>query len=325
VSNCCPAEAARYGWWVLPSLHSERFFLGDGGVETTMIFDEGIELPEFASFALLGDERGIDALRRYYAGYIAIAHAHRLGFTLDTPTWRASRDWGEKLGYSPEALAEANRRAVALGEEIRAAEEGSDTPIAVCGTLGPRADAYSAETEMSPAEAEGYHSEQILTLAGAGAEMVSAYTLPYAGEAIGMIRAARSAGVPISISFTVETDGRLPSGQALGEAIVQVDEDTGGGAAYFMVNCAHPTHFARAVAAGGEWIGRIGGFRPNASRKSHAELDEASDLDRGDPEELGRLYAELKPRLPNLRVLGGCCGTDTRHITRICDDWLGDR
>ncbi|HEX2391682.1 MAG TPA: homocysteine S-methyltransferase family protein [Solirubrobacterales bacterium] len=310
---------------MLPSLLSERLFLGDGGVETTMIFDEGIELPEFASFVLLDDETGIDALRRYYGGYIAIARAHRLGFTLDTPTWRASRDWGEELGYSPAALAEANRRAVALGEEIRAAEEGPDNPIAVCGTLGPRADAYSDESEMSPAEAEAYHSEQISTFAGTAAEMVSAYTLPYAGEAIGMVRAAGAAGIPISISFTVETDGRLPSGQALGDAIVQVDEETGGGAAYFMVNCAHPTHFARAVEAGGEWLARIGGFRPNASRKSHAELDEASDLDRGDPGELGRLYTELKPRLANLRVLGGCCGTDTRHVAAICDDWLGDR
>jgi homocysteine S-methyltransferase len=307
---------------MLPSLRSERLFLGDGGLETTMIFSEGIELPCFASFPLLRDEAGIAALRRYYDAYIEIARAHGLGFTLDTPTWRASRDWGERLGYSPRELAEVNRRAVALAQEIRRAEEGPDDPIAVCGTLGPRGDAYADDAEMSAEEARAYHSEQISTLAEAGAEMVSAYTLPYAGEAIGMVGAAVAAGIPVSISFTVETDGRLPSGQALGEAIERVDAETDGAAEYFMVNCAHPIHFARALSEGGKWTARIGGFRPNASRKSHAELDEAADLDRGDPEELGRLYAELKPRLPNLRVLGGCCGTDPRHVACILDDWL---
>ncbi|HEX8752132.1 MAG TPA: homocysteine S-methyltransferase family protein [Solirubrobacterales bacterium] len=307
---------------MLPSPRSERLFLGDGGLETTMIFSEGIELPCFASFLLLRDEAGIAALRRYYDSYLALARAHGLGFTLDTPTWRASRDWGERLGYPPAELAEVNRRAVTLAEEIRGAEEAPESPIAVCGTLGPRGDAYAAEAEMSPEEAEAYHAEQISTFAEAGAEMVSAYTLPYAAEAIGMVRAAVAAGIPISVSFTVETDGRLPSGQALGEAIEEVDAETDGATRYFMVNCAHPTHLAQALGDGGKWMARIGGFRPNASRKSHAELDEAADLDRGDPEELGRLYAELKPRLPNLRVLGGCCGTDPRHVACIVADWL---
>jgi homocysteine S-methyltransferase len=307
---------------MLPSLQSERLFLGDGGLETTMIFSEGIELPCFASFLLLRDEAGIAALRRYYAPYIELARAHGLGFTLDTPTWRASRDWGERLGCSPAQLAEANRQAVALAEEIRAAEEGADNPIAICGTLGPRGDAYSDATEMSPEQAQAYHSEQISTFADTAAEMVSAYTLPSAAEAIGIVAAAVAAGIPASISFTVETDGRLPSGQSLAEAIERVDAATAGAAAYFMVNCAHPTHFAAAVRDGGEWLRRLGGFRPNASRKSHAELDEAADLDSGDPEELGRLYAELKPSLPSIRVLGGCCGTDSRHITCICEDWL---
>lgn len=306
----------------LPSLESGKLFLGDGGLETTMIFVEGIELPCFASFLLLRDEEGTAALRRYYDSFIAIAREHELGFTLDTPTWRASRDWGERLGYSAAELAQVNRRAVALAEEIRAAEEAPRSPIAICGTLGPRGDAYSAEAEMSAAEAEAYHSEQVGVLAGAGAEMVAAYTLPYAGEAEGIVRAALAARVPVTVSFTVETDGRLPSGQPLGAAIEQVDAATDSGAAYFMVNCAHPTHFARALEEGGRWRSRIGGFRPNASRKSHAELDEASGLDSGDPAELGRTCAELKPSLPNLRVLGGCCGTDARHVAAICEDWL---
>lgn len=306
---------------MLPSLDSDRLFAADGGLETTMIFDEGIELPEFAAFVLLESDEGLAALRRYYRGYIEIARRHGLGFTLDTPTWRASRDWGELLGYSPERLAELNRRAVELAVEIRG-EERPETSIAICGTLGPRGDAYHASTEMDAAEAEAYHSEQIGTFAETAAELVSAYTLPYAAEAVGMVRAAERAGIPITISFTVETDGRLPSGQPLGAAIEAVDRETGGAAHYFMVNCAHPTHFAAAVEEGGAWIERLGGIRCNASRRSHAELDESDELDRGNPEELGSLYRELKPRLPAVRVIGGCCGTGTPHIAAICERWL---
>lgn len=289
-----------------------------------MIFDEGIELPEFAAFLLLDDEDGIEALRRYYRGYIEIARRHGLGFTLDTPTWRASRDWGERLDRSVEELAEVNRRAVELAQEIRAEEERPETPIVICGTLGPRGDAYVAGEEMDAAEAEAYHAEQIGTFAEAEAEMVSAYTLPYASEAVGMVRAAAAVGIPITISFTVETDGRLPSGQPLGEAIEQVDAETGSTARYFMVNCAHPTHFAAAVEAGGAWVERLGGIRSNASRRSHAELDEADEIDRGNPAELGSLFRELKPHLAAVRVLGGCCGTGTAHIASICERWLAE-
>lgn len=309
---------------MLPSLDSAVLFAADGGLETTMIFDEGIELPCFAAFLLLRDEAGVEALRRYYRGYVEIARRHGLGFTLDTPTWRASRDWGERLGYSPEDLADVNRRAVELAEQVREEEQRPETPIVICGTLGPRGDAYDAGTEMDAGEAETYHSEQIRTFAGTAAEMASAYTLPYASEAVGMVRAADAADIPITISFTVETDGRLPSGQPLGEAIEQVDAETGSTARYFMVNCAHPTHFAAAVEAGGAWIERLGGVRCNASRRSHAELDESEELDRGNPEELGSLYRELKPHLPAVRVLGGCCGTGTAHIADICDRWLAE-
>lgn len=308
---------------MLPSLDSDRLFAADGGLETTMIFDEGIELPCFASFLLLEDEAGVEALRRYYRGYLEVARRHQLGFVLDTPTWRANRDWGERLGYSPEGLARINRRAVQLAEEIRTEEQTPQTPVVVCGTIGPRGDAYEAADEMDPAAAKAYHSEQVRTFAEADVEMVSAYTLTYADEAIGIVRAAAAAGLPVTISFTCETDGRLPSGQPLGEAIAAVDAETGAAAQYFMVNCAHPTHFAAAVEVDGPWLGRLGGIRCNASRRSHAELDEAAELDRGDPEELGRLYAELKPSLQAVRVIGGCCGTGTAHIGSICDRWLG--
>jgi S-methylmethionine-dependent homocysteine/selenocysteine methylase len=306
----------------LPSPDNPRLFLGDGGLETTLIYSEGFELPCFASFPLLRDERGVQALRRYYGSFLEIARRHELGFTLDTPTWRANRDWGEQLGYSPAALAEVNREAVAFAESIRAEWESPQTPIAICGTLGPRDDAYAPAAEMDAGEAERYHAEQIATFADTAADMIGAYTLPYAAEGVGIVRAAAAAEMPVTIAFTVETDGRLPSGQPLGEAIEAVDAETGAAALYFMVNCAHPTHFAAAVESGGPWLDRLGGVRANASRKSHEELDESTELDPGDPEELGRLYAELKPHLASVRVLGGCCGTDSRHIARICDAWL---
>jgi S-methylmethionine-dependent homocysteine/selenocysteine methylase len=306
----------------LPSLGGEHLFLGDGGLETTMIYGEGLALPCFAAFVLLGDKRGREALERYYVPYLEIARRHRLGFTLDTPTWRANRDWGERLGYGTEDLAAANREAVAFAERTRAGWESQQTPIAICGTLGPRGDAYLADAEMEAGAAERYHAEQIATFAGTTADMVAAYTLTYAAEAVGIVRAATAAAMPVTISFTVETDGRLPSGQPLGEAIEEVDAETGASALYFMVNCAHPTHFAAAVESGGGWLGRLGGIRANASRRSHAELDEMDGLDAGDPEELGRLYAELKPHLSAVGVLGGCCGTDSRHVGCIGEAWL---
>jgi homocysteine S-methyltransferase len=296
----------------------ERLFIGDGGLETTMIFREGFELPEFAAFTLLGEPGGREALRRYYAGYLKIARRHRLGFVLDTPTWRASPGWGEKLGYSPAQIADVNREAVEFAAAIRAEEEEPETPIAICGTIGPQGDAYRPETILTAGEAEIYHTPQVESLAAAGAEMVAAYTLSYAEEASGIVRAAGTVGIPVSISFTVETDGRLPSEEPLGEAIERVDAETAGAAVYFMVNCAHPTHFGPAIESGGPWLERLGGIRANASKSSHAELDEADGLDDGDPAELASEYRTLEPELPGLRVLGGCCGTDSRHIAAIC-------
>ncbi len=301
-----------------------RLYLGDGGLETTMIFERGLDLPEFASFTLLDSPEGIEALRDYYLGYLRIARRNEVGFTLDTPTWRASSDWGEKLGYSPVQLVDVNRRAVELMREIRDREEAPTTPIAVCGTLGPRGDAYAPEELMDAGQAERYHAPQIETFAAAGVDMVAVYTLAYAEEGIGIARAASSAAVPAVISFTLETDGRLPSGEQLGEAIERVNAETGASVAYFMINCAHPSHFAAVLEAEGGWKRRIGGVRANASRRSHQELDEAAELDPGNPRELAEEYLRLKRTLPGVRVLGGCCGTDTRHIAGICERWLAD-
>jgi S-methylmethionine-dependent homocysteine/selenocysteine methylase len=303
---------------MLPQLSGDRLYITDGGLETTLIFHLGLDLPDFAAFDLLRDDTGTEALRRYFEPYLAIARERGAGLVLDSATWRASRDWGERLGYSLEELAEANRRAVALTEELRAS--APDVPTVLNGVVGPRGDGYVVGETMTAAEAEDYHAEQIGTFAETAAEMVSAITMTYVDEAVGITRAAQAAGLPAAISFTVETDGRLPSGQPLGEAIEQVDAETGSSPAYFMVNCAHPTHFADVL--DGPWRERIAGIRANASTMSHAELDAATELDEGNPTELAAQYLALRDRLPNANVLGGCCGTDDRHIAAIAAAWV---
>ena len=296
-------------------------FVTDGGIETTLIFHRGLDLPLFAAFDLLKDEVGTEELRRYFEPYLAVAREHELGFVLESPTWRASPRWAAEIGYTAEELDGFNRRAIALMEEIRSVYEGDVSPIVISGCIGPQDDGYNPTELLSADEAAGYHATQIGTFADTAADMVTAITMTYADEAIGIVRAAQAAGLPAAISFTVETDGRLPSGQALAEAIEQTDAETDGGAAYFMINCAHPTHFDQVLEEDGRWRERIMGLRANASTMSHAELDEATELDDGDPPDLGRRYAGLKERLPRLTVLGGCCGTDHRHVTEICAAW----
>jgi S-methylmethionine-dependent homocysteine/selenocysteine methylase len=290
----------------------------DGGMETTLIFHHGVDLPHFASFDLLKDEEGRRLLRDYYASYVTLARELEVGLLLDTPTWRANRDWGEKLGYSEEALEQVNRDGVRLVDELRG--DGAP-PILVSGAIGPRGDGYQASARMTTTEARRYHTPQVETLASSGADMLSVLTMTYAEEPTGVVHAAAAAGIPVSVSFTVETDGRLPSGQSLREAIEQVDAETDGATAYFMINCAHPTHFADAIEVGEPWVERIGGLRANASAKSHAELDESDELDDGDPAELGEHYAALRPSLPRVTVVGGCCGTDHRHIGEMYRSW----
>lgn len=307
----------------LPQL-ADRIFLTDGGIETVLIFNEGVDLPLFAAFPLLDDEQGTERLRRYYEPYLALADEGGTGFVLESPTWRASPRWAEELGYDAAQLDRLNRRAIELLEEIRSSRPAGG-PIVISGCIGPEGDGYDPERLLTAAEAEDYHSVQIGTFAGTTADMVAAITMTYAEEAIGIARAAAAAEVPVAISFTVETDGRLPSGQPLGEAIEEVDSESGGAPAYFMVNCAHPTHFSGALDEGAPWLERLRGIRANASTKSHAELDEAEDLDAGDPADLGARYAALREQLPQLSVLGGCCGTDHRHVAEIRDACLRGR
>ncbi|NNU67160.1 homocysteine methyltransferase [Rhizobium sp. WYCCWR 11152] len=304
----------------LPQLKGGTF-ISDGGMETTMIFQEGVELPHFAAFILLASEDGRLRMRNYYRRYLDVARRHGTGFVLDTATWRANPDWGQKLGYTNEALKAVNEEAVDLLVGLRSAYERPEQPIVISGAIGPRGDGYKAGF-MDAAEAEDYHAFQIGVFAGTEADMVSAFTLTNIDEAIGVARAAQSLGMPSAISFTLETDGRLVTGRSIQDAIETTDAATGGAPAYYMINCAHPTHFETALDPGSAWVKRISGIRANASTMSHEQLDNSETLDAGDPEDLGRRYRKLIDRMPALRVLGGCCGTDHRHVAAICEACL---
>lgn len=302
----------------LPQL-SPQLFLTDGGIETTLIYRDGFELPSFAAFHLLRRAEGRAALERYFRSYADIARRHGSGLILESATWRASIAWGRPLGYSAAQLVEVNRNAIALLEEIRAEYATPETPVIISGCVGPRGDGYVPTAVMSAEEAERYHRPQIATFASTVADLVTAMTMNYVQEATGVARAARAVGMPVAIAFTVETNGRLPTGQPLADAIAQVDEETQGYPRYYLVNCAHPTHFAHVLRDGNPVWQRLRGLRANASRMSHAELDAATALDAGNPDEFALAYAALREEMPWLTILGGCCGTDHRHIEAVAE------
>jgi len=302
----------------LPQL-SDEVFLTDSGLETDLIFNGGFDLPEFAAFVLVDDARGTAALDAYFRRHADIAVQHGCGVIVETPTWRASRDWGSLIGYPPAELRRVNQSAVSLLSQVRDGyRHAAGSPVVISGCIGPRADAYGPAERMGEGEAEDYHQEQIEVLAATDADLVHAMTLAYAAEAAGIARAAAGAGIPAAISFTTETDGRLPDGTSLADAVAAVDAATGGAPVYYGVNCAHPSHFGSAL-PGGAIGARIRGVRANASRMSHAELDESPALDDGDPVELAGDYVRLRAQHPQISILGGCCGTDARHVQAIAD------
>lgn len=300
----------------LPQLDG-GLFLTDGGLETTAIFHDGMDLPCNAAFVLLRNDAGRRWLKAYYDRYVQIALEVGSGFILETPTWRASPDWAARIGIGLQELDALNADAVRLMREIAADHAAAGIALVVSGCVGPRRDGYAPDLAMTADEAESYHRRQIDVFAAAGADLATAITMTNSAEAIGFVRAAQAAGLPAVVSFTVETDGCLPTGDSLRQAIATVDAATDAAPAYYMINCAHPTHFADALAAGEPWVARVRGLRANSSRLSHAELDEAPQLDTGNPAELGLQHRSMRELHRHINVLGGCCGTDHRHVEQI--------
>jgi len=301
----------------LPQL-ADKICITDGGMETDLVFHHQLDLPEFAAYDLLRHQQGYETLSDYYKTYAELAQRYRLGLILETVTWRANADWGAKIGDSPQDLERFNLQSVKLIEDIREEYGDGDTPIVISGCLGPRGDGYTPSQKMTVLQAQDYHSTQIATFAKSNADMIAALTLNYVEEAIGISLAAQEYGLPVCISFTVETDGKLPTGDTLEQAIHAVDLATNHGPAYYMINCAHPTHFSHLFITQDSWLNRVKGLRGNASCLSHAELNESEALDEGNPTQFGAELTDLKSISPHLTVLGGCCGTDYRHIEQIC-------
>jgi homocysteine S-methyltransferase len=294
-----------------------RMMLTDSGIETDVIFGAGRDLPAFALFPLLGDDEGQAILDRYYRDHLAVAAEHDVGYVLETPSWRSNSDWAQSLGYGQEASDALDRAGVAFMIAIRDSSPAVHGPMPLSGLLGPRGDGYQVGTVMTADEARQYHRHQVQVLADAGCDLISACTLTYADEGLGIALAARDCAIPVVLYFTVETDGRLPDGSSLRGAIEAIDTETGDYVSYYGINCAHPDHIAPVLDDEGDWLRRIGALRGNASRMSHAELDEMTELDSGDPADLAHHYLRLMRALPNVTVLGGCCGTDVRHIRAI--------
>lgn len=301
----------------LPQL-TNKTFITDGGLETTLVFENGLQLPEFAAFTILKEEHGKRILSEYCLPYIELAKKHHLGLVIESATWRASKGWGKKLGYDEQELEEVNYQGIEILAELRKNHEDENSPIVISGCIGPRGDGYRPDFKMNAIEAQDYHLDQVTSLSKTDADLLSAFTLNYTEEAIGITRAAQIRDTPVVISFTLETDGRLPSGQPLGAAIEEVDEATNNGPAYYMINCVHPSHFKNALLEDAQWKKRILGVRANASCMSHAELDEAEEVDSGNPKQLSHECIDLTSLLPNLNIFGGCCGTDIRHLREIC-------
>jgi len=296
----------------------DKPLLIDGGLETTLVFHHGIELNHFAAFELLNKPKTRELIMAYYRKYLDLAKTYGTGFILESATWRANPDWGAKLGFSKQGLNDINQLAIQQLQKLKESYMDAIDPILISGCIGPRSDGYVVANKMDIDTAAAYHSAQIKAFKNACADMASALTLNYIDEGLGIAVAARKIGLPIVLSFTVETDGNLPSGETLQEAIETIDHSTDNYPMYYMVNCAHPSHFAHRLKETSKWKERIMGLRANASHKSHAELDEATSLDAGDVIDLAIWYKTLQLRLPNLRVYGGCCGTDESHIEAIC-------
>lgn len=287
-----------------------------GGFETWMQYVDGFTLRHFCGFELLNDPRGVACLRDYHRRVIEAAIENGFGMINEGLHYRASRDWGERTGFSREALEEINLRGIEFYRDFAREYASADTPMLVGGAIGPQGDAYETGHIPDATEAEEYHAEQILTFRKAGADLVTAMTFSNVEEAIGLVRAAISAEMPVVVSFFVARGGRLRAGETLEEAIRRVDAATGNGPQYYMINCTHPTEFEAGLSPG-DWSARLGGFMPNAVAMETLDLCKLGHLEDGDPEELGGQMAGLAQRFPHVTVWGGCCGTDGRHIGQI--------
>lgn len=300
-----------------PPRLENKFYLTAGGTETEILYKWGYELPEFAMFTLLDDEEANECVRNMYRRYFEVAAKNNTGLVIEGHDYRASPDWAGKLGISLENLAEIQHRIINFLTDLKTEFDGKVSDVVITGGIGPRGDAYGTGGNISEAEAEDYHSVQLSTLKDTDADMAVALTFNNIPEAVGIVRAATKIGIPIGISLTLNTESRLSSGPSLREAIEAIDENTDEGAAWYGTNCSHPLEFEPAISEEGAWRQRLRLIRPNAAKMEKISLCKLGHLEDGDPIELGAQMGDVASRFPSVDIIGGCCGTDERHLNEI--------
>lgn len=299
-----------------PSKQEGRFYLSEGGTETELMYKYGFELPEFAMFPLLNNPDAVSKMREMFRSYLEVVAVNGMCALMGGLDYRASPDWGERLGYSPEGLAEANHHALAFLREIADEYTTDIQEILIQGVIGPRGDAYERNETITENEAEDYHSVQLKTLKEADVDLALAMTFNNIRESIGVARAAAKVGVPLAISFIVNSESKLDTGQSLGEAIATIDAETNHAPEFYSVNCCHPIEYEPAIESY-DWINRVRGVRPNASKRDKIALCQLGHLEDGDPVELGQQCGDLARRYPHMDIWGGCCGTWDNHLNEI--------
>jgi S-methylmethionine-dependent homocysteine/selenocysteine methylase len=300
-----------------PAPNSENVFLTEGGTETEILYRHGFELPEFAMFPLLENPKAVSALQEIYSEQLDVAAQFGLSFMLTGLDYRASPDWGSKLGYSAQGLADANHSSIEFLRDIAKSYKDQIPHLLIGGILGPRGDAYSLNREITAESAEDYHAVQLETLKSAKVDFACAMTFNNIPESVGAARAAAKIGVPLSVSLTLDSTFRLKSGPALGEAIVTIDDQAGDEAPdFYLLNCSHPLEYEPAIKNEG-WIKRLRGVRPNASKMEKLALCKLGHIEDGDPIELGSQIRSLADRYPHMDIFGGCCGTGKTHLLEI--------
>lgn len=298
-------------------------FLTEGGQETEIMYKFGHELPEFAMYPLLENAAAMAELKGMYERVLDVAATHGFAVMLTGLDYRASPDWGAKLGYSREALANALIQSIEFLREVSRPYQGQISEIKIGGMTGPRGDAYSLNKSITAEEAEDYHSFHTEVVKRAGVSFTSAVTFNSVPEAIGAARAAAKLDMPIYISFTLDSNHRLKSGPSLKEAIETVDREAGVAKPdFYGLNCSHPLEFEPALEPG-DWIKRVRSLRPNASAKDKMELCTIGHLEDGDPVDLGLRMGALARRYPHIDIWGGCCGTWDKHLNQIAKNVRG--
>ena len=301
---------------IFPPAAEGRLYLTEGGIETEIMYKDGFELPQFAMFPLLDDPAALEAMKGIWRRMLGVAADAGFCVVLNGLDYRASPDWGKLLGYSDEGLATMQLRCIDFLRDLARDYESHIEKIYISGTIGPRGDAYALHRTITAAEAEDYHSVQLATLARAGVDMAWAMTFNNIPEAVGLTRAAKTAGLPLAMGLTLDSSCKLKSGPTLAEAVTEIDRQTDTGPEFYACNCSHPLEFEPAL-DGGEWQGRLRCIRPNASAMEKIALCKLGHLEDGDPVELGAQMADVATRLPHMDIFGGCCGTDERHLREI--------